>query len=67
MNNKDYKEFINDVCDFMTRTANFKEEINKRGVCDHEKIGFVHGIRWCVSCIKSNFNLLEGVNKNENE
>lgn len=62
----DYAKFIDEVCEFMTVRANQKERENRKGVCDHEVIGFVHGVRWCVSVIKNNKNLLEYVNK-ENE
>ena len=70
MDKFDFEVFINDICDFMTARANYKEEINKKGICDHETIGFVHGIRWSVSCIKSNLNILNDlmeVLRNENK
>ncbi len=61
MNKFEFETFINDVCDFMTARANEKERRNKEGYGYHENVGFVHGIRWCVSCIKSNLNMLNNL------
>ena len=61
MNKFEFETFINDLCDFMTARANYKEEINRKGFCDTETVGFVNGIRWCVSCIKSNLNMLNNL------
>ena len=58
-----YSDFIDEVCEFMTDKANQKEKRNRKGFCDHEVIGFVHGVRWCVSVIKNNKNLLEYIEK----
>lgn len=63
MQSIDFMIYINGLCDYMTVKANEKERRNKEGYCDHETVGFVHGIRWCVSVIKSNLNYLEEKNK----
>lgn len=56
-----YEIFMDDVCDFMTERANQKEKENRKGFCDMGILGFVRGIRWSVSVIKSNLNLFKGV------
>lgn len=44
---------IDKICTYITEKANRVEYKNKMGFCDHEKIGFVHGLRWCVQYLKS--------------
>jgi hypothetical protein len=62
-----YRDFINEVCDFMTARANEKEKANRKGIQDSEVTGFVHGVRWCVMLIKNNIQLLELVEKDKKQ
>jgi hypothetical protein len=62
-----YRDFINEVCDFMTARANEKEKANRKGIQDSEVTGFVHGVRWCVMLIKNNIELLELVEKDKKQ
>ncbi len=53
LNNEIEIDFIDDICEYMTNKANQKEKSNRKGLCEHETIGFVHGVRWCVMLIKN--------------
>lgn len=44
---------IDNICRYITIRANKMEIHNRNGICDYGVIGFVRGLRWCVSFLKS--------------
>lgn len=44
---------IDVICEYIKEKANKKELHNRNGACDMEVIGFVHGLRWTISYLKS--------------